>query len=53
MLKNDLYLKTTCNIRPRFLGSMGGLKIEGPLYRDIYIENTGKEYGNCVSDGWS
>ena len=28
---NDLYFKTTCNIRPRFLGPMGGLKIEGPL----------------------
>ncbi len=29
---NDLYFKTTCNIRPHFLGPMGGLKIEGPLY---------------------
>ncbi len=29
---NDLYFKTTCNIRPYFLGSMGGFKIEGPLY---------------------
>ncbi len=29
---NDLYFKTTCNIRPLFLGPMGGLKIEGPLY---------------------
>ncbi len=29
---NDLYFKTTCNIRPPFLGPMGGLKIEGPLY---------------------
>ncbi len=28
---NDLYFKTTCNIRPYFLGPMGGLKIEGPL----------------------
>ena len=29
---NDLYFKTTCNIRPYFLGPIGGLKIEGPLY---------------------
>ncbi len=29
---NDLYFKTTCNIRPHFLGPMGGLKIKGPLY---------------------
>ncbi len=29
---NDLYFKTTCNIRPHFLGPIGGLKIEGPLY---------------------
>ncbi len=29
---NDLYFKTTCNIRPHFLGPVGGLKIEGPLY---------------------
>ena len=29
---NDLYFKTTCNIRPHFIGPMGGLKIEGPLY---------------------
>ncbi len=29
---NDLYFKTTCNIRPHVLGPMGGLKIEGPLY---------------------
>ncbi len=29
---NDLYFKTTCNIRPHFLGPMGGLKIEGLLY---------------------
>ncbi len=28
---NNLYFKTTCNIRPHFLGPMGGLKIEGPL----------------------
>ncbi len=28
---NDLYFKTTCKIRPHFLGPMGGLKIEGPL----------------------
>ncbi len=27
----DLYFKT-CNIRLHFLGPMGGLKIEGPLY---------------------
>ncbi len=31
-LLNDIYFKTTCNIRPHFLGLMGGLKIEGPLY---------------------
>ncbi len=29
---NDLYFKTTCNIRPHFRGPMGGLKIEGSLY---------------------
>ncbi len=29
---NDLYFKTTCNIKPHLLGPMGGLKIEGPLY---------------------
>ncbi len=29
---NDLYFKTICNIRPQFLGPMGGLKMEGPLY---------------------
>ncbi len=29
---NDLNFKTTCNIRPNFLGPMGGLKLEGPLY---------------------
>ncbi len=29
---NDLYLKTTCNIRPHFLVPMDGLKIEGQLY---------------------
>ncbi len=30
---NDLYFKTTCNIKPHFLGPIGGLKIEGPLYQ--------------------
>ncbi len=34
---NYLYFKTTCNIRPHFLGPMGGLKMEGPL-RDLKIE---------------
>ena len=29
---NDLNFKTTCNIRPQFLGHLGGLKREGPLY---------------------
>ncbi len=29
---NDLYFKTTCNIRPHFLGPKGGLKTEGSLY---------------------
>ncbi len=29
---NDLYFKTTCNIRPHFLSPMAGLKIVGPLY---------------------
>ncbi len=29
---NDLYFKTTCNIRPHLFGPMGGLTIEGPLY---------------------
>ncbi len=33
---NDLYFKTTCNIRPHFLGPMGGLKIKGPLYNILY-----------------
>ncbi len=32
---NDLYFKTTCHIRPHLLGPMGGLKIEGPMYRDV------------------
>ncbi len=32
---NDLYFKTTCNIRPHFLGLVGGLKIEGPLYSNF------------------
>ncbi len=32
---NNLYFKTTCNIRPHFLGPIGGLKIEGPLYVQI------------------
>ncbi len=27
---NNLYFKTTCNIRAHFVGPMGGLKIEGP-----------------------
>ena len=25
---NGLYFKTTCNIRPQFVGPMGGLKID-------------------------
>ncbi len=29
---NDRYFRTTCNKRPHFLGPIGGLKIEGPLY---------------------
>ncbi len=29
---NDLYFKITCNISPHFLGPVGGLKIDGPLY---------------------
>ncbi len=29
---NYLYFQTTYNIRPHFLGPIGGLKIEGPLY---------------------
>ncbi len=32
---NDLYFKTTCNIRPHFLGLKGCLKIEGPLHKSI------------------
>ncbi len=32
---NDLYFKTTCNIRPHFLGHMGGLTIEELLYTMI------------------
>ncbi len=31
---NDLYFKTTCNIRPLFLRPMDGLKVEGLLYCD-------------------
>ncbi len=34
---NDLYFKTTCNIRPHFLRPMGGLKMEGSLYTCICI----------------
>ncbi len=33
---NDLYFKTTCNIRPHFLRPMGGLKIEGPLQTKVH-----------------
>ena len=32
----NLYFKTTCNIRPHFLGPIGGLKIEGLLY-SLYL----------------
>ncbi len=35
---NNLYFKTTCNIRPNFLGPIGGLKIAGPLYIIIYYK---------------
>ncbi len=31
------YFRTTCNIRPRFLGPIGGLKIEGLLYYNLFI----------------
>ncbi len=34
---NYLYFKTTCNTRPHFLGPLGGLKIEGPLYPQICL----------------
>ncbi len=34
---NGLYFNTTCNIRPHFLGPMGGLKIEGLLYKYLFI----------------
>ncbi len=37
---NDLYFKTTCNIRPHFLGPMGGLKIYGPLYMEMCTDQT-------------
>ncbi len=30
---NDLYFKTTYSIRPHFLGPIGGLKMEGLLYK--------------------
>ncbi len=44
---NDIYFKTTCNIRPHFLGPMGGLKLEGPLYRGM--ECTYPVQDNCWS----
>ncbi len=37
---NDLYFKTTCNIRPHFLGLVGGLKIEGPLYCALFFPDS-------------
>ena len=37
---NDLYFKTTCSIRPHFLGPMGGLKIDGPLYFSLLPKST-------------
>ncbi len=34
---NDLYFKITGNIRPYFLGPMGGLKTEGPMYIHVAV----------------
>ncbi len=55
MLLNDLYFKTTYNTRPHFLGPMGGLKIEGPLYglSLIWFGMSGRG-GNtmAVEHGW-
>ncbi len=55
---NDLYFKTTCNIRPYFFGPMGGLKIEGPLYlccdfvvrNIVYVFRMGLKVGITSSD---
>ncbi len=47
---NDLYFKTTCNIRPHFLRHMGGLKIEGPVYFKVQMVDYMYCYiGNCRS----
>ncbi len=46
---NDLYFKTTCMIRPLFLGPIGGLKIEGPLYNVALVtSNTGNKSAGLV-----
>ena len=37
---NDPYFKTTYNIRPHFLGPMGGLKVEGLLYVHYTVNGT-------------
>ncbi len=56
MLLNDLYFKTTCNIRPHFLRPMGGLKIEGPLYMctcnlyQIWMLKYTRIKSKCVSE---
>ncbi len=34
----DLYFKTTCYTRPHFQGSIGGLKLGGPLYSVVLIQ---------------
>ncbi len=36
---DDLYFKTICNIEPHFLCPMGGLKIEGTLYKFHTFQN--------------
>ena len=45
---NDLYFKTTCNIRPYLLDPMGGLKIEGPLYQYLHFVSDCRSR-HCVS----
>ena len=40
---NDLYFKTTSNIRPYFVGPIGGLKIEGPLYFIVVCNSSHRE----------
>ena len=52
MTLNDLYFKTTCNIRPHLLGPMGGLKIERQLY--FWLLSVQDQFGviRCIFSFW-